>query len=233
MGIKLYSESMPTRADVFINGGVYHIFNKTIDGRRIFINNRNCNTFIEMLRYYRSSKSIISYSKLKSLSSPFSDTIKSTILNETFFDIEILSYCLMPTHFHLLIKQQKGHGILRSISNVVNGFTKYFNIKNGRKGPLFLPRFKSRTIITDEQLMHVSRYIHLNPYSSRIVNSIEDLMIYKWSSLKEYIFDYSDICNTNDILDLFYFKKKLYKKFVQNNAVYQRTLEEIKYTEKW
>lgn len=83
--------------------------------------------------------------------------------------LEIISYCLMPNHFHLLVKQVIDHGIVKCLNNFSNSYTRYFNIRHDRVGPLFQGRFKAVRIETDEQLLQVSRYIHLNPVASSLI----------------------------------------------------------------
>ena len=140
----------------------------------------------------------------------------------------------MPTHFHFLLRQNDNNGIQNFISNAANSFTRYHNIKYEKLGPLFLPRFKSVKVTSEEQAMHVSRYIHLNLYSSGLCKNIEELVNYKWSSFKEYVGDVKNgLCDKTFILGLFNFNKERYKRFVFNNADYQKSLEHIKYTNKW
>lgn len=93
----------------------------------------------------------------------------------------------MPNHFHLLLKQTKENGISKLVANFQNSYTRYFNLKNERVGPLFQGVFKALRVKTDEQLIHVSRYIHLNPYSSSVIKSFEELKRYPWSSVEEYL----------------------------------------------
>src|SRR3989338_11621833 len=114
----------------------------------------------------------------------------------------------MPNHFHLLLKQKKEDGITRFMSDTVNSLTRFFNILHERKGPVFLPQFRSRQIHTREQLIHISRYQHLNPYSSRIVNTKEELLNYPFSSFNEYSEKkFTNLCNTEIILKEFNYKK--------------------------
>ncbi|MBI4004801.1 transposase [Candidatus Roizmanbacteria bacterium] len=178
---------MPLRPEPFINGGIYHVFNKTIDKRQTFTIDCYSVFFLEILEYYRSIKSVVSHSRLKLLSPEENLKIFREIAYKKYFRIEILAYCLMPNHFHLLIKQFVTDGIPRFVSNVVNSFTRYYNLQHERKGPVFLPNFKSVKIESDEQLMHVSRYIHLNPYSSGLVRDRDKLPNYQWSSFPEYL----------------------------------------------
>ncbi len=140
--------------------------------------------------------------------------------------VDIICYCLMPNHFHFLLKQVKESGITEFISKLSNSYTKYFNTKNQRVGPIFQGEFKSVHIETNEQLLHVSRYIHLNPIISYIA---KDLKNFKWSSYTEYIGELdSALCSKEIILDQFKLKKD-YKDFILDQLEYARTLESTKH----
>ncbi len=221
---------MPKREELLVNNFFYHIYNKTIDGKEIFKDEKYCRLFLQILKYYRSSKSKISFSEFNALDEVKKEQILKKINIKKYYQIEIISYCLMPTHFHLLIKQRLDNGIVKCIANTINSFTRIFNLKEERKGPLFIPRFKAVLIRTEEQLKHLSRYIHLNPYSNGFVKNINELINFKWSSLKNYIYNFKDdLCNNKEILILFDNDKLRYKKFIQDNADYQKFLEKIKY----
>lgn len=90
----------------------------------------------------------------------------------------------MPNHFHLLLQQIRDGGITEFISKLTNSYTRYFNIRNKRIGPLFQGEFKAVHVETDEQLIHLSRYIHLNPIVSYITKKLES---YQWFSYLEYL----------------------------------------------
>lgn len=225
---------MPGRRDIFANGGTYHIFNKTIDNKKTFKHKNNCRAFLSRLPFYQSAKAVISFSKFKSLPIDTQNKIKHYLSFKKYFKVEILAYCLMPNHYHLLVKQILDKGIQKFMTDVSNSFTRFSNIKSHRKGPLFLPRFRSRSITSDEQLIHVSRYIHLNPYSAEIINNPAKLQLYDWSSYKYYITnDESSLINTQLVLSLFNNSKSRYENFVRDHADYQRSLEQIKYIDKW
>src|SRR3989338_10209047 len=202
---------MPSRKDIFTNGSIYHIFNKTIDRRLIFEDDRISDLFLKLLRYYRSTKSIIRYSHFNELKGEFRVNFQKQILNPDYFKVDILTFCLMPNHFHLLLKQKREDGIIRFMSDTVNSVTRFFNILHERKGPVFLPQFRSRQIHTREQLIHVSRYQHLNPFSSGIVKSIKVLLSYPYSSFNEYSkANFTNLCNTDVILREFNHDKNKY-----------------------
>jgi putative transposase len=140
----------------------------------------------------------------------------------------------MPNHFHLLLQQKSDGGAQKFMTDALNSFTRFYNIKSQRTGPLFLPRFKSVFVKRDEQLMHVSRYIHLNPYSGNLIKNKEDLITFPNSSYRFYISkELSSIVNTGPVMQLFNYDVKNYESFVMQNADYQQNLEHLKHTYKW
>lgn len=79
--------------------------------------------------------------------------------------VELLSYCLMNNHFHLLFYQVKQHELSKLMQSIMVAYTVHFNRRYGRTGPLFESRFRASLIDHDDYLAHISRYIHLNPRS--------------------------------------------------------------------
>ena len=142
--------------------------------------------------------------------------------------VEILAYCLMPNHFHLILRQKQDNGISNFVANFSNSYTKYFNIKHKRPGSLFQGPFKAVHVETDEQLLHLSHYIHINPVSSGVIKP-EKLEEYFWSSFPEYLGKSQlAICDTNWLSGFFSTKKK-YKQFVFDQIGYAQKLESIKH----
>lgn len=105
--------------------------------------------------------------------------------------VSIFAYCLMPNHFHFLIRQNADEAITRLFSRLCNSHAKYFNIKYELVGPLFQGRFKAKLVDRDHYLLHLIRYIHLNPAelakSSQRTQKIEFLERYAWSSYRDYL----------------------------------------------
>lgn len=153
----------------------------------------------------------------------FSPTTSKISKNQKIVDI--VCYCLMPNHFHFLVRQKKDKGITEFISKLSNSYTKYFNIKYSRVGPLLQGEFKAVHVENDAQLLHLSRYIHLNP----LVNYItKDLNLYKWSSYQEYIRGNSQICIKDSVLTQFQ-SAKTYNQFILDQIDYATTLESVKH----
>ncbi|OGG04791.1 hypothetical protein A2Z33_05765 [Candidatus Gottesmanbacteria bacterium RBG_16_52_11] len=179
-----------------------------------------------LLEYYRSNKPK-SFSHYLNLSiqerARYFDTMQS--LPPV---IDILTYCLMPNHFHLLLRQNRESGIVRTVSNITNGYAKYFNSKYHRIGPLFQGPFKAVLIETEEQLVHVSRYIHLNPIISGAIDE-KELFVYPWSSLPKYIGNsQSKWIETKTVLNNFP-NQKAYQSFIRDQVSYGKELDKIKH----
>lgn len=155
---------MPIRTTPFANGYFYHLFNRGVEKRIIFQDDRDYIHFLKILGYYQYAGPKLSYSRTNE------KQIKIVKTNEKI--IEIISYCLMPNHFHLLIKQLKENGIPEFIRKISDGYTKYFNTKHHRVGPLFQGSYKAVLIESDQQLTHLSRYIHLNPRVSLLIKDL-------------------------------------------------------------
>ena len=132
----------------------------------------------------------------------------------------------MPTHIHLVLRQLKDNGISKFMSNILNSYSRYFNLKHNRKGPLWEGRFKKIMVENDDQLLHLTRYIHLNPVTAYLVNRPEDWFA---SSYHEYIMSVvqeNRLCNCTYTLDT---NPTSYKRFVEDNISYQRELAKIKH----
>ena len=133
----------------------------------------------------------------------------------------------MPNHVHFLLKQLLDNGISKFMAKITNAFSHYFNVRHERVGHLFQGNFGAVRIEDDNQLIHVSRYIHLNPVTSYLIE-IGDIDNYEYSSYPEFIGKRSGFSNTNDVLS--YFKNiEDYKKFIKDQADYARQLENIKH----
>ena len=220
---------MPGRKHPFITGNIYHVYNKTLEGKII-------NYFLrlyEICRYYRSANSILRFSKYIKLSPELKKYYAQKVLDKNNFRVSVLAYCFMPNHFHFLLKQNASKGISMFISQIQNSFTKYFNTINEKVGPLFLHRFKSKPVLNEEGLKHVFRYINLNPFSAGIINDENSLINYPWSSLKEYLFKKNDLCDNEYLLSIFNKNTDRLKEFILNNKEHQRMLKTCKYINKW
>ncbi len=221
------------KREPIVTGEVYHVFNKSIAEYKIFNNDPEFLRMINVICYYQREKPAIK----------FSDFIRSPQAKQDHLKrmnsfppqrwergdkeklVEIVAYCVMPTHLHLTLKQLKENGISIFMGNILNSYAKYFNTKHERKGHLWEGRFKHVLVESDEQLLHLTRYIHLNPTTAYLVDKPEDWLV---SSYREYLAGTgnSKICKYDDILDI---EPKDYKEFVEDRISYQRELAKIKH----
>lgn len=215
------------RKIVFKNDEIYHIYNRGLDRRVIFANKREFERAKQLIKFYSYRDTPVRFSKL--LNIPLlkrEEILQSLYTGERLVDI--LSYCLMPNHFHFLLKQKLDKGISIFMSNVTNAYTKYFNTKYKRSGPLLGGVFKAVYIESEEQLVHVSRYIHINPVVSSIIK-VNVLKEYKWSSYPEYLSISDDQITSKDLILSMFKSVKDYENFVVDQISYAKELESIKH----
>ncbi|MFH1601691.1 MAG: transposase [Candidatus Shapirobacteria bacterium] len=218
---------MPGRFLPLVTNYYYHVYNRGSNGQPIFLSKRDYQRFKDLLSYYQHSDHPGSYSKFLILKSEERQKILRNLSKEDIKYADIICYCLMPNHFHVLLKQNRNDGISKLMATVQNGYARYFNKKQDKFGPLFQGRFKAVLVNNEEQLLHLTRYIHLNPYSSAIVNTSKQLKNYPWSSLQEYLSNNQEICKKEIIIS--HNKSKNYKDFVFNRKDYQKELKKIEF----
>lgn len=220
---------MPGRRIPLITNQIYHALNRGVASQPIFLTKKEYQRGLETIFYYQNENPPLSYSTFLKLSQRRRKELLERLKEKKDLLVKIIAFCLMPNHFHFLLKQVQNNGISIFMSNLTNSYTRYFNINHKRVGPLFQGKFKAIRIETDEQLLHVSRYIHLNPYTSYVVKTLKELETYPYSSFAEYLNPQkTDFCHKKIVLENFKSPAD-YKKFVFNQADYQRRLEEIKH----
>lgn len=211
---------MPRKNSIktYVKNGHYHIYNRGVEKRIIFQDEQDYKVFLSYLKFSLTKppkpEDIKVVFTLQGL--PFKGVPR---MPKKFFNkIELVAYCLMPNHFHLLIKQNDTDDMRSFITSLITRYSMYFNKKYDRVGSLFQGPYKAVLVLEDKYLLHLSRYIHLNPseYTDDLVNA--------YSSYGDYL----KIRNTEWIkpdLILKFFKNKTipeiekiytYKRFVEN-----------------
>lgn len=198
-----------------------------INRRRTFTLKNNYRDYIraiQTLAYYRPATNKLKFSFF--LAKP-KDEQKEILLkiSQAPQRVIVIAYCLMPNHFHLLLKQEDDGGISQYLADFQNSYTKYFNAKHNRSGPIFDRQFKAVLVETENQLLHLTRYIHLNPYSSNLITK-NQIATYPYSSLDEYLSGNYYLSNPSAVIDI---RPRQYKSFVLDNADYQQQLERLKH----
>jgi len=215
---------MSRRAQILATGEIYHVYNRSVGNEKIFSDKRILKRWYRIIDYYRFPQKL-KYSKYQTLPTLIKDAYTAAYLKQPSI-VDIYAFASMPNHFHFLVKQVFDSGIVRFFANIQNSFAKYYNLKSDRHGSLFGHTFKAKRIETDEEFLHVSRYIHLNPVTSYLIEP-HDLATYPWTSLPSFV-NGNGFVNSQKILDMFPSKKK-YLQFIIDQADYQRTLGDIKH----
>lgn len=210
---------MPARKVILATGETYHIFNRSLRETHIFTNKREFDLFLMAARYYLQPDPPVRFSIYREQKDKYKPDLNKTL-------VKIIGYCLMPSHFHFIVTQLEENGIKTFIHRLATSYSCYFNLKYKQKGPVFESKFKAVRVESQDQLAHLSRYIHLNPVTSFLVEKPED---YDYSSYKIYLgrvgrekIDFVD--PSNIMVD---FSPESYKKFVLDRKDYQRELKRI------
>lgn len=214
------------RKQIIANKEYYHIFSRSIAQYQIFNDDNDYLRMIDLLKFYRFSDLECRYSYFLDRPQIIQKAITARHEKNSPVLVDIVAYSLMPTHIHLILKQISDKGISIFMSKILNSYTRFFNIKHGRKGPLWEQRFQNRLIKSDYQMLHTTRYLHLNATTAELVAKPED---WKFSSYNEYISpdtSSNSFCKFQDLIDL---KPQKYKKFVDDQISYQKELSRIKH----
>ena len=186
---------MPYRREQFVNGEIYHIVVRSIDDNLLFkdiddyyrgifsiyeFNNFNPVEIIKRRQEIRTAKKTFQKQIIKG------ERVSSVLPDNRDLLVEVLLFCLMPNHFHLLIDQVGDMPISNLMLKLCTSYAKYINQKHKRVGHIFQDQFKAVLIEDDPQLMWTSAYIHMNPVKDKIVKNPRD---YEWSSYNDYAFD--------------------------------------------
>lgn len=154
---------MASRTDVFAPGEIYHCYNRGVDKRIIYEDQQDYIYFLKMLRHFNTSK-VLGKLRLQELQEPVNPPVT------------LLSYCILPNHYHLLLRcNTEEGGVSKYLQRVGGGYTMYFNQKYQRSGSLFQGKFKSKLIDSDLYLKHILAYVRYN----NIVRDIFDTKLYR------------------------------------------------------
>lgn len=177
-----------------VNGSYYHIYNRGVEKRKIFLDRRNYLRFLETLDFYRKTPLPMKLSDFRRGAIQWKKIETQTEI------VRIFCYCLMPNHFHLLIQQLEDKGVTEFLRKLTDSYTRYFNTKHKRVGPLFQGSFKAKLVENDEYLLQLSKYIHRNSFPL----TKWEYEVYPYSSYKYYLSgEAHPFCDTNFISGFF------------------------------
>jgi len=197
----------------YVENGYYHLYNRGVEKRNIFLDEQDCTVFLHYIKMYLSPTE-----KLTEQNHPGIRINRFIPLNLS-RELDLLAFTLMPNHFHLLVKQRTKDGITKFMQRLLTGYVMYFNKKYKRIGALFQNIFKAVIIENDNYLLHLSRYIHLNPSTTSSNINFIDFSSYPyylnkktadWVKPQE-ILSYFKNSNRSDLKEI-----TDYKSFIEN-----------------
>ena len=166
----------------YIKNHYYHVYNRGNNRQQIFIDKENYHYLLNLLQRYQDQ-----------------------------FDVRIIAYCLMPNHYHFLLMQSGDSSISQFLKSTFQSYVQAFNKKYEQTGRLFEGQPKANLIDNDAYLLHICRYIHLNPVESKIVSDIED---WPYSNYLEFIGKRNGKLFESTFLRNFYQSSENYQEFV-------------------
>lgn len=204
-----------TKPEGFINGEYYHIYNRGVEKIDVFRGERDYRRFLKSLAEFNTSEPAYKIDRANQ---------KGLSVDKKPY-VEIIAYCLNPTHFHLLLKQVVESGISEFMRKLGTGYTMYFNKKHERVGALFQGKFKSVYVKDNNRLLYLSAYINCNSEIHGIIKAEK----YKWCSFGEYLSDKRALCNKKIILSQFRDREEygLYAKENTANIKEKRKMEKL------
>lgn len=213
------------RKTQFANDYLYHIYNRGTDKRSIFLKDADYSRFIHDLYEFNNS------GFTSNLTRNIERGLASLNRGARNLLVEIIAFCLMPNHFHLILRQVKDGGIAKFMQKFGTGYTMYFNQKNKRTGSLFQGTFKAILVDDDKYFLPLLNYIHLNPVEliepgwkeegirdkTKINNFLEN---YRWSSYPDYvgIKNFPSVIN-KDFFDGYFRELGNYKNFINQQLI--------------
>jgi putative transposase len=213
---------MPAKNSVktYIANGFYHVYNRGVEKRNIFLDEQDCLVFLSYLKLYltlpeETIKNTNSNSNLD-YEEKSSKIYRLNKLKNFFNKIKLICYVLMPNHFHLEVQQTGIKDIENFMRCLITKYTMYFNKKYKRVGPLFQGRYKAVLILGKEYLFDLSRYVHRNPLE--FLGKDQVLVSYPWSSYQAYIQNFKiEWLHKDFIMSNFLEKKNSYRDFVEKD----------------
>lgn len=167
---------------MFLDGFFYHVYNRGAHKLPIFLSGADYQSCLELINQYRFR-----------------------------YSVSVLAYCLMPNHYHMILRQETRGSISRFIQTSFNAYSQAFNLRRDHSGTLFQGKMKRKVIMNEDQLPVVARYIHLNPALNGLVDTPE-----KWfySDCQEWLGLRHFALTTSELRDRFFGDPRDYKEFL-------------------
>lgn len=198
----------------------YHIYNRGNDKQALFLDERDGIRFLFLILHFQSP---LTFGHISRYVSYFVRhrwfNIEPDAISQKRF-VELISFSIMPNHFHLIVRETKEGGMAEYLGRIQNAQTKYFNTKYKRTGHLFQGPYQAVHIEDNNQLLHLSAYIHKNATELTSWKNKEHL--YPWSSYQDYLQNrWGELLRPDVILKQFDNSKE-YQKFVKSSSAKEK-----------
>jgi REP element-mobilizing transposase RayT len=181
---------MPRRGDAFAKGHYYHVYNRGAGRSSIFFADDQYDYCLDLVARYQKP-----------------------------YGVSIIAYCLMPNHYHFLLRQEADEPLSKFVSVVFNAYVQAMNRQHERTGTLFEGRFRHIRIDRDEYLIHLCRYIHLNPVKAKLVSLPEEWI---YSNYPEWIGLRAEVLQDQEFIREHFPTTEAYRRFVEDYQDYER-----------
>jgi putative transposase len=208
---------MPSRNTLkeYREGCFYHLYNRGVEKRDIFLDEQDYAIFLHLLKYFLSPAD-------KEIKNPLVGLynlkyVRPRPLDNLAGKVELHAFCLMPNHFHLLIKLLAYSGMTELMQKVLTAYSMYFNKRYKRVGHLFQGRYKAALVDSGEYLTYLTKYIHENPLDLGLSELTRTVLVnYPYSSYAYYLREkHASWLNVDYILG-FFSEKQTYQEFVED-----------------
>jgi REP element-mobilizing transposase RayT len=190
---------MPRRDIEFIKGGIYHLYNRGPGKHNLFFEDYNYQYVICRMTTY-------------------SPSLKVTII----------AYCLMPNHYHLLVRQDDEIPVAELPKRVFGGYSRAVNKRYGWSGTIFEGRYQAKMVSTSSHLCHLCRYIHANPVKDGLVDEIDE---WPYSNYPEWVGKRKSALVNREFIDDLFGSSTNYEEFVREYMESQQESKELTYLE--
>ena len=187
---------MRCKKEEFMKGEYFHLYNRSIDKTLLFKNDEDYQYFLTKIQ-----PKIITY------------------------PASVFAYCLMPNHFHFLLRQDNDEPIYKIFNELNNSYVKHYNNKYSRRGHLFQGQLQHKRIKKDNYLISLCQYIHYNPKKAGLV---EDLSDWKFSNYLEWVNLRNGMLFNNELRSTYFDSAVMYKKQIKD---YEKRMKEKEFSE--
>lgn len=182
----------------FAEGEIYHVFNRGVEKRDVFLKETDYLRFIHSLYEFNDEAPAQNIFYKSPFLGSYEVGLRKSLRGSRKQLVEILAFVLMPNHYHVMLRQLVEGGITEFMRKLGTGYTNFFNLKYDRVGPLFQGKFKAILLDKEAHFIHLPHYIHLNPLDlimpewrevgvKNKEKAIRFLSSYRWSSLPDYL----------------------------------------------